>query len=99
MTLDVTRGERQRLEIELDNKLGTIEGTSEATTPYVHLRRNGEFSMVTAPIVNGSFRISVPPGEYRVADGIVPLERIDTVGEKVVVKVGETATVKVRRGN
>ena len=41
----------------------------------------------------------VPPGEYRVTDDSVPLELANFNGEKVIVKAGETAKVKLRRSN
>lgn len=96
MTLDAKPGAKQRLEIVLDNRFGTIEGTVEGPISSVRLVRNNEVLVGSVPVINGTFRTLMPPGEYRVVDANVPPERMASISEKVVVKTGETATVKVR---
>jgi hypothetical protein len=99
MTLDVQSGEKQRLEIEIDNRLGTIEGTVEGPIRVVQVARTDSWLTPSVPVVNGAFRIAVPPGEYRVVDDSLPVDLGNSNGEKVVVKGGETSKVKLRKGN
>jgi hypothetical protein len=100
MTLEVKSGERQWLEVELDNKKGTIEGMVDGIARTVMVWDGAGLTMNQASVIDRKFQIEVAPGEYvvNVMDSPLFYQAADMArasGVKVVVKPGETAKVAI----
>jgi hypothetical protein len=97
LTIDVKPGEKQDVEIVVDNKFASLEGTVEGMG-IVTLWQKDDTSPTYVPVSNGSFQIKVPPGEYRI-EATENGRRPSLQGSKTItLKPGTTERVVLRVG-
>lgn len=95
LTIDVKPGERQDLEVVIENKFASLEGTVEGAG-IVTLWQKDDASPTYVPVANGSFQIKVPPGEYRI-EATENGRRPSLQGSKTItLKPGETERVALQ---
>jgi hypothetical protein len=102
LTIDAQPGEKQTLEVIVENKFasleGSIEGPASGPQAMLALWQKEDTSPVYFPVnASGVFQLRVPPGEYRVALTLNGLTRDAMSGaQNVVLTAGETAKVTLK---